>query len=191
VKTSRFHVVLPVFLVAAMSIALIGCKRNPGSETDPNAGTATGEDVTKVDDFKSDPSPANPNDNTNDPSGTDVDGPASRLEAQLRPVFFSFDKYDLSQESRNTLTDNARHLRETPGFDIIVEGHCDERGTNEYNLALGDRRARAARDFLVSSGLPASRFTIVSYGEERPFEFGHDERAMSQNRRAHFKVSRR
>ena len=189
-KTSRFHVVLPVILVAAMSVALIGCKRNPGSETDPNGGSATGEDVTKVDDFKSDPSPANPGDR-NDVPGTDVDGPAAELERKLRPVFFSFDKYDLSQEARNTLTENAGHLRGTTGFDIIVEGHCDERGTNEYNLALGDRRARAARDFLVTSGLPASRFTIVSYGEERPFEFGHDERAMSQNRRAHFKVSRR
>ena len=116
---------------------------------------------------------------------------ARKLEGDLRPVFFGFDKYDLSQESRDTLTANARLLRDSPAFNIWIEGHCDERGTNEYNLALGDRRARAARDFLVAAGVAANRMTVISYGEEHPFAMGHDESAWSQNRRAHFKVKGR
>jgi peptidoglycan-associated lipoprotein len=190
VKTSRIPALLPVVLIAALSLNLAGCKRNPGSETDPNAGDGSTEQVENTHQFDPNANPANPDPGTNT-NGTDVDGPGAELERRLRPVFFHFDRSDLTQESRDTLTENARVLRETPGFDIVIEGHCDERGTNEYNLALGDRRARAARDFLVTSGLPASRFSIVSYGEERPFEFGHDERSWSQNRRAHFKVARR
>ena len=72
------------------------------------------------------------------------------------------------------------------GARVLIEGHCDERGTNEYNLALGDRRARAAMDFLVKYGVSASRIETISYGEERPFALGHDESAWWQNRRAHF-----
>lgn len=117
-----------------------------------------------------------------------TDAMARRLEQQLQDVFFAFDRFDLSWESRQALAANARVLRENPGVRLVVEGHCDERGTNEYNIALGERRARAARDYLVQSGIAPSRLSIISYGEERPFALGHDESAWAQNRRAHFRV---
>lgn len=179
---TRIH----ILSAAALCLLMAGCSgKKPIDSTGDDGGSQT--DIAPRTDFE----PADPSAATPASQGDIEDGPADRLERQLNPVFFAFDKYDLSPQARDVLTGNARVLRENPGFDIIIEGHCDERGTNEYNLALGDRRARAARDFLVTSGIPASRFTVVSYGEERPFSFGHDESAWSQNRRAHFKVARR
>jgi peptidoglycan-associated lipoprotein len=109
-------------------------------------------------------------------------------EGRVRPVFFDYDSAELTRESRTTLEENARWFRKYPGADLTVEGHCDERGTEEYNLALGDRRAQTASDYLVQLGIPSSRLETVSFGEERPFAPGHNEAAWSQNRRAHFVV---
>ncbi len=106
----------------------------------------------------------------------------------LEDVFFDFDKYNLTPEARATLEKNAAELRRRADVMITIEGHCDERGTKAYNLALGEKRAKAARDYLVSLGIDASRIAIVSYGEERPFDPGHDETAWARNRRAHFVV---
>lgn len=105
---------------------------------------------------------------------------------QLKDVFFAYDKADLSAESRETLRLNARLFRDHPQARIVVEGHCDERGTEAYNLALGDRRAQAVYDYLIQLGLPAGRMETISYGEERPFAMGTDERSYALNRRAHF-----
>lgn len=109
-------------------------------------------------------------------------------EGRVRPVFFDYDSAELTRESRTTLEENARWFRKYPGADLTIEGHCDERGTEEYNLALGDRRAQTASDYLVQLGIPSSRLETVSFGEERPFAPGHNEAAWSQNRRAHFVV---
>ena len=106
----------------------------------------------------------------------------------IKPVFFAYDSADLSAEARATLEQDSRLFRQYPDATIIVEGHCDERGTEEYNLALGDRRAQAAKDYLVQLGIPASRLQTISYGEERPFATGSNEAAWAQNRRAHFRV---
>jgi peptidoglycan-associated lipoprotein len=84
------------------------------------------------------------------------------------------------------LTQNARALNERRGIRITIEGHCDERGSEAYNLALGDKRANAAKEFLVAQGIDPARIDIISYGEERPFAQGHDEETWKQNRRAHF-----
>lgn len=104
----------------------------------------------------------------------------------LKPVFFDFDKYDVTAQGRETLNANGRILKDNPAMRLTIEGHCDERGTTQYNLALGEKRARAAMNYLVSLGIDASRLDIVSYGKERPFAMGHDESAWAQNRRAHF-----
>jgi peptidoglycan-associated lipoprotein len=104
-------------------------------------------------------------------------------------IYFAFDSNELSQESRQILTDKAELLKATPGLTLLIEGHCDERGTNEYNLALGERRARAALDFLVLMGVDASKMSIISYGEEYPAVQGSDESAWSKNRRDEFKAS--
>jgi len=98
-------------------------------------------------------------------------------------VFFAYDKFDLSADARRTLERQAAWLKQYASVRLAVEGHADERGTREYNLALGERRANAAKDYLVALGVPASRLTTVSYGKERPSVLGSNEAAWSQNRR--------
>lgn len=104
----------------------------------------------------------------------------------LQDAFFDFDDYSLRADAKAALDSNGKLLEKSAGMNVIVEGHCDERGSVEYNLALGEKRARAAKDYLVSYGVAASRLTTISYGKERPFDPGHSEDAWSKNRRAHF-----
>ena len=106
----------------------------------------------------------------------------------LNDVFFAFDKYNLTGESKGILEGNAAEMRRASNSRIIIEGHCDERGTKSYNLALGEKRANAARDYLVALGINQSRITVISYGKERPFDTGHNEAAWAKNRRAHFVI---
>ena len=107
----------------------------------------------------------------------------------LKPVFYELDSSELSAESQKTLNENAAVLKRYSTWAVTVEGHCDERGTAEYNLALGERRAIAARAYLVSLGISADRMRTVSYGKEFPFEPGNTEAAFSKNRRAHFVIT--
>src|SRR5215218_9506477 len=107
----------------------------------------------------------------------------------LKPVFYELDSSDLSPQAQQALNENAALLKRYPSWTVTIEGHCDERGTAEYNLALGERRAITARAYLVSLGIPADRLRIVSYGKEFPFDPGHDESAFSKNRRAHFGIT--
>lgn len=109
---------------------------------------------------------------------------------ELQDVFFDFDKSLIRSDARRALDTNIRWLKNNPGVRIVVEGHCDERGTNEYNLGLGERRAKAVRDYLVAGGIDRNRISTISYGEERPFCLGHDESAWQCNRRGHFVVAR-
>ena len=111
--------------------------------------------------------------------------PAVRSE-DFQPAFFDFDSYVLSDAARGVLDQDAKLLRANSGLKVTIEGHCDERGTVEYNQALGEKRAQAARDYVVAAGVEASRLQIISYGKERPFDPGHDEAAWAKNRRAHF-----
>jgi len=99
-------------------------------------------------------------------------------------VFFGFDKYDLTPEAQATLERQAAWLKQHPQVTVTVEGHCDERGTREYNLALGERRATAAKNYLVALGIDANRINTISYGKERPAVSGSNEEAWAQNRRA-------
>jgi peptidoglycan-associated lipoprotein len=107
----------------------------------------------------------------------------------LKPVFFDYDSSDLSDAARAALNENAAALKRFDTWTVTIEGHCDERGTAEYNLALGERRAVSARSYLVSLGIPANRLRTVSYGKEFPFDPGHDESAWGKNRRAHFVIT--
>jgi len=99
-------------------------------------------------------------------------------------VFFEFDSSVLSSRARQTLENQAAWMNRYPSVRLLVEGHCDERGTREYNLALGERRAAAAKNYLVALGVAETRLTTISYGKERPYALGHDEEAWVQNRRA-------
>ncbi len=179
-------------LVTALIICCLAlptaCKTKPPAEpvrTSPPTipPPQKAEPVDEMEDFKEPEPRAEPVRET--PSSL-----AARLNAEgiVARIHFDFDKSDLREDARRTLIRNAAAInkREYSQLKIRIEGHCDERGTVEYNLALGERRARAARDFLIAQGVPASRLSIISYGKERPLERGHNESAWAKNRRAEF-----
>lgn len=105
---------------------------------------------------------------------------------RVQDIFFDFDKYDIRDDARATLNSDTVALQERRGIRFTIEGHCDERGSEKYNLALGDRRANTTKEYLASRGVAADRIDTISYGEERPFDSGHNEEAWAKNRRAHF-----
>ena len=115
---------------------------------------------------------------------------AGALENELQKIYFNFDSADLSADSRAALSKNAELLAKQPSVSIRIEGNCDERGSDEYNLALGERRAKAARDYLVNLGVQPARLSVISYGEEKPADPGHDEAAWAKNRRDEFVITK-
>lgn len=137
----------------------------PGPDVQPIEGEGLGQDLIETD------------------SALGEGGP-------LADIFFGYDQAALSDESRATLEKHALWLQNQRDVRVRLEGHCDERGTVDYNLALGDQRAQATRDYLLSLGVSPERMTTVSYGKERPLDLGHDESAWARNRRVHFAVQR-
>ena len=136
--------------------------------------------------------PTTPVTSTTPPGGGATATPAARppvsefaANPNLKDIHFDFDKYDVRPGDAKILDGNASWLKGNNNL-VLIEGHCDERGTNEYNLALGERRAKAAMNYLVSQGVPAGRITIISYGEERPICTEHNDACLAKNRRAHF-----
>jgi peptidoglycan-associated lipoprotein len=160
--------------VLVVSFALVGCARKTAVTPPPAIAAAVPAPVESPP-----PAPA--------AEATPASTPAPVLE--LRPVFFELDSYALTGSAREALDANAAMLRKQTAMTVIIEGHCDERGTVEYNQALGERRANAARDYLVASEIAATRIEVISYGKSRPFADGSGESAWAQNRRAHFVVS--
>lgn len=122
--------------------------------------------------------------------GTSISkAPAPSAEvAGLGDIYFDFDMYNIRKDAQLTLEDDARWIRNEPGKSVLIEGHCDERGTLAYNLVLGEKRAKSAKHYLEDLGIPASRMQTTSYGEVRPFCKEHNEKCWQQNRRAHFVV---
>ncbi|UCD62612.1 MAG: peptidoglycan-associated lipoprotein Pal [Candidatus Zixiibacteriota bacterium] len=115
--------------------------------------------------------------------------PAPKLqETQFQTVYFDFDKYNLRDDAKASLDHNFGLLQEFPDVIVKIEGHCDERGTVEYNLSLGEKRAKSSMDYLVSLGIDPGRISIISYGKERPVDQGHNEEAWAKNRRSEFKI---
>jgi peptidoglycan-associated lipoprotein len=108
--------------------------------------------------------------------------------AGLKRISFDFDQFTLSAEARSILGENAKYLQANSGTKVVIEGHCDERGSDEYNLALGESRALAAKSYLISLGISAKRLSVISYGEEKPLSNASGESAWAQNRRAEFKA---
>jgi peptidoglycan-associated lipoprotein len=126
-------------------------------------------------------------------AGSDIEGgglATGEEDSPLADIHFEYDSAALTDEARAALEKHALWLQGRRDVRVSVEGHCDERGTVDYNLALGEQRARAARDYLASLGVAAERLRVVSFGKERPLDPGHDEAAWARNRRAHFAVSR-
>ena len=164
----RWVAVVMVGLVCA--VAFTGCKRKP------RKGAMLGDNVGGV-------------------TGTDVYGEGladrfgegrSEVAGQFTPVYFDYDSAQINESERGKLDQVADYIRRNAAGGMVVEGHCDERGSNEYNLGLGERRALAIRSYLVQSGVDAARLQTKSFGEERPVAAGHDEGSWSQNRRGEF-----
>ncbi len=114
--------------------------------------------------------------------------PVADEDSVLADIFFGYDVYNLTDASKATLTANAEWLKANPETTVTIQGHCDERGTNEYNMVLGEHRANAAMEYLRTLGVDPSRMSIISYGEDLPLDPGHNEAAWAKNRRDHFVV---
>ena len=181
--------------VLVLSLFLAGCPKRPAttaasappptgapapSTAAPSTSGTPGPSMT--------PSPAAPG--TAAPSTTPPAPSEFRETPNLKDVFFDFDKYDIRPSDAKVLDTNAAWLKTNDNL-VLIEGHCDERGTNEYNLALGERRAKATMNYLVGQGVQANRVTIISYGKERPTCTEHSEACWAKNRRAHFLVKAR
>ena len=167
---------LKISLATAALIAVAGCTKKPPAELPPPPPTQA-----------TPPAPPVGSSSTGGDIGTGTT-PGSRADliaqAGTDTVHFVTDSYDIDAEAQGILQRQAAWLRKYPSVRVTIEGHCDERGTREYNLALGDRRANSAKNFLVNAGVAASRISVISYGKERPLALGSDEAAWAQNRRA-------
>jgi len=181
-------------IVLALALGACGKKQPPVARptTPPPATSTTGADATRP---PAPPEPAvEPMTVPEDPALTGGDLMSRSLdeinkESPLQPVLFAYDSDQIDGTGQEVLQQNAQVLSQYPSWTLTIEGHCDERGTPEYNLALGERRALAARDYLVSLGVAPGRLKTVSYGNEFPFDPAHSEEAYSKNRRAHFVVT--
>jgi peptidoglycan-associated lipoprotein len=121
---------------------------------------------------------------------TALSSAAAQLQAALEKIYFDFDSFVLSTQARDSLSRDAKLLLKYGSAKVQIEGHCDERGSDEYNLALGEKRAKAAMSYLVTLGVPSSQLSFISYGKEKPADPGHDEAAWAKNRRDEFVVNK-
>jgi len=181
-----------IVLMSGLTIAACGKKAPPVSRPAPpplaNASTAPPTRPPAPPEPVAEPTIVPPEPVPNDAiSSASLDD--LNRNSPLKPAFFEYDSAELAPPAQAALTENAAVLKRYPSWTITIEGHCDERGTAEYNLALGERRAVAARTYLVSLGIPADRLRTVSYGKEFPFDSGHDDPAYAKNRRAHFVIT--
>jgi len=161
-----------LFLSAFLVTLLLGCaakKKEPVQPSKPKA-----EEKVKPEEPK--------------PEEEEVIKGEEELKERLQNIYFDFDKYFLRSEAKETLAKNAEYLKANLSVKIKIEGHCDERGTVEYNLALGEKRARSAMEYLINLGIEPKRISIISYGKERPVDPGHNEEAWAKNRRDEFVI---
>jgi peptidoglycan-associated lipoprotein len=189
------HLVFVSLLV--LGVVLTGCAKRPATTQaaapPPTGAAATTPGTTQAAQPSSGgggttPAPAPAAPTTAAPSTARPDVKEFAANDALKDIHFDFDKYDIRPGDAKTLDGTAGWLKSNANYLVLIEGHCDERGTNEYNLALGERRAKSTMNYLVSQGVQASRITIISYGEERPLCNEHNEECWAKNRRAHFLV---
>ena len=193
-RSIRSAVVTRFLGVALAGIILVACSRNP-PPVEPDAPPPPPPPPTDQAALTPPPPPARPRVPQTPPAIVDEDEFASRSledlnrESPLQPVFFEYDQSEISPQGRSVLQANAVILRQYPNWMITIEGHCDERGSPEYNLSLGEERAAAVRDYLIGLGIDGNRVATVSRGDEAPFCNESSESCWSQNRRGHFTVT--
>lgn len=175
-KTQKLGLITILIMLALALAVAPGCKKKMPKESDrPDDGGNKIEEVTP---------------DTGDNGMTnDTRSEMERDLALIQTIYFEYDRAEIRQDGREAIRKNADLLRKWADWTVTLEGHCDERGTNEYNLALGERRAKAAQRALESEGIASSRIRTISYGEERPADPGHTETSWSRNRRAEFRVT--
>jgi peptidoglycan-associated lipoprotein len=187
--TRRSHLLIALLVALCPLLLLSACggkKRGPAVATGPGGSSTQGGTEQPVDS-----GPDIRSISHDDASGADFAvSDASGEGGPLEDIHYEYDQADLNDQARAILERNAQWLKGHAAAKVRVEGHCDERGTVEYNLALGERRAQSAREYLVSLGVAGDRLATVSYGKERPLDTGTTEAAFARNRRAHFAVSR-
>ena len=190
---------LPILPVLVLALFLVGCPKRPattsaaapapGAPAPAAPGTGPGAAAVTPGAPGAPDAPGAPGAATT--PGRPGAAPSPReftAIATLQDIHFDFDKYDIRPGDAKVLDENAKWMKSNPNSLILIEGHCDERGTNEYNLALGERRAKSTMNYLVSQGVRANRITLISYGEERPQCTEKTEACWTKNRRAHFLV---
>lgn len=184
----RLRTISSVGLLFSVVLLLSGCPKRAdlaGTEAMPTPPTTQSQKEEKV-------KPATPIQEPPATGAPSAQQPSrTGQESPLKDIFFGFDKSTIRDDAKPNLNDDLQWLNANPTAQITIEGHCDERGTAEYNLGLGERRAKAAKDYLVAAGIDVRRIKTVSFGKERPFALGHDEAAWKLNRRAHFVVGER
>ncbi|HEY3296969.1 MAG TPA: peptidoglycan-associated lipoprotein Pal [bacterium] len=165
-------------LIIALAFAATGCKKHAPKEAPPPPPPPKVETVT----------PPPPPPDTTGQAEREMRAAMEADRGRIQSVYFDFDKSDIRADQRTSVSTDADIFRKWTQWQVVVEGNCDERGTAEYNLALGERRATAGKNALVAAGVDAARVSTVSYGKERPTDPGHTEAAWSKNRRDDFKV---
>ncbi len=164
-----------ILTILAATLTLTSCASNKK--------TTEGVDNTNVDTTTTDTA-------NNSGSALELNGDSDSSRAGvLKTVYFDYSSATITSSTRDTLDANAKYLKANTAVKVQVEGHCDERGSIQFNLALGEKRAKSVRDYLVSQGITSSRISVISLGKEKPVAFGHDEDAWSQNRRGNFVVT--
>jgi peptidoglycan-associated lipoprotein len=174
-RSPRAAVVAALLLIAVLA----GCAKRPAATTPvpPAPTTTTNNPAPPPEPVPTPPPPVPVPENT---------GGATIPAGQLKIVYFGYDSFTLDESARAALDQNARVLREHSGATVSLDGHCDERGTVEYNQALGEKRAEAVQQYLADAGIPSARLRVISYGKERPADEGHDESSWAKNRRVEF-----
>lgn len=180
-----------VVMLFALTLLASGCAKKPVSEQ----STMT-EQPAQVEMQQQQPAGVAEQSVTDTGAGSSYDAAAAARAAEnaassgLERIHFDFDQYVLTDAAKTILVNNAGLLRAAPAIKVLIEGHCDERGSDEYNLALGEKRALATKNYLVSLGVAAQRLSVISYGEEMPLDGARTKEAWAKNRRADFKVKR-
>lgn len=180
----RMHRSLKAAVVLGAVVALAaGCKKKPPTTTPEAAPPPPAVEAPAP------PAPTPPPPAAREEGVMSEDLQTLNSKGYLKDAFFDFDKADLRDDARTALAADAQWLKQYGSIKVLVEGHCDERGTEEYNLSLGQRRASAVKEYLASLGVEGSRVNTVSYGKARPFCTDHDEACWQQNRRGHFVIT--
>jgi peptidoglycan-associated lipoprotein len=177
-RTHKMFKLIPLLAVVLLAAAVVapGCKKKMPKEVPPPTEEVNIKPVEETAD-------------TTGQADRNLRMDMDRDLARIQIVYFAFDKSEITPVELNKISNNAEILQKWPNWTVNIEGHCDERGTNEYNLALGERRARAAQRALEAEGIAGSRISIVSYGEERPADPGHTDASWERNRRAEFRIN--